>query len=76
MIPSLHWRTDEYGRERQALYIGKINVGHIALITGTNGPRWRGWWSKDESGDQTGWFDTADDARESVEQVVAKALSD
>jgi|SRR6185437_2111763 len=69
----IEWRKDCWGVERQALYLGGLYVGHI--MTPPKGrPKWRGWFMNDDEGNETGWFDTSDEARVSVEEALRRAL--
>ena len=68
------WKADPYGYPERTLYLGKLHVGHIYCNTN------RVWLGliighhpEPELVDR---FATADEARRSVEEAVAKALAD
>lgn len=68
----LEWRTDDFGHERHAIFLGNIFVGRI---DNWDKPNWRGWTRATEDGVQTGEFSNADAARTSVEYAVRFALT-
>jgi hypothetical protein len=69
----IEWRKDCYGHEAQALYLGDLCVGSILHSTHrTDG--WRGWFSNDDEGNETGWFNSAEEARTSVEKTLFAAI--
>lgn len=73
----IEWRKDGFGRDAQALYLGDLCVGHIQSPykhSPTHPQEWRGWFMSDEDGDATGYFQTAEDARHSVEQKLFAAI--
>lgn len=76
-LPPAEWRRDAWGKERHALYLGKLYVGSIMYYQGSemNGGDWRGWFMSDDDGDSTGWFVTDYEARASVEAALATALN-
>lgn len=69
------WRKDCFGRERRALYIGKICIGHISDMRPSG--LWRAWLQTDEDGDRIGKDDwpRAAAAREAVEIAARAALA-
>lgn len=72
----IEWRKDGFGKEAHALYLGGLCVGTIMNSTHPDYHcgEWRGWFMSDDSGDETGWFATAEDARASVEKVLFAAI--
>ncbi len=73
----IEWRKDGWGREASALYLGALYVGEIMQCTHPDHHlgEWRGWFMQDDSGDETGWFDTAELARASVEKRLFDAIN-
>ena len=73
------WVKDDFGKERGQLYYGPLPAGGIMELyqpEHKNHGKWRGWSMviNDSDGDITGWFDTADEARASVEKALDDAL--
>lgn len=74
----IEWKTDGFGREHRALYLGGLCVGHIMELAsykdyGFAGP-FRGWFMNDDDGSETGYFMTEEDARASVELKLFEAI--
>lgn len=72
----LEWRKDCFGRQQHALFLGALYAGEIMQSTMKEHHlgEWRGWFMGDDSGYETGWFPTAEQARQSVETYLLKAL--
>lgn len=68
----LVWLTNQLGNEECALYLGAICVGEIQYLSNIN--RWCGWVMINEEGFRIGYFNTAPEARMSVESAVLKSL--
>lgn len=73
----LEWRTDDYGNARQALYLGKICVGHISRIVPEQFREWkhlqgddpkavqrREWYEKRDAAPWRAWIMTSEDGDE------------
>jgi hypothetical protein len=72
------WREDAYGYPRRALYIGNAYVGSILYQhpqAQYHPDQWRGWFMHDDEGGETGWFETDDEARRSVEMKIDAPLA-
>lgn len=74
-MPTTEWKADSWGHERCALYLGALYVGHIQRGAHNHFGKWRGWFMSDEDGADTGWFDTDDEARKSVENLLRAAIT-
>jgi hypothetical protein len=71
----IEWRKDCYGREASALYLGGLYVGSIIPgMTKHHPGKWRGWFMSDDDGNETGWFDSPNKARDSVEKALFAAI--
>lgn len=74
----IEWRKDCWGKEARALYLGDLCCGSIMENTAHKshkpGTPWRGWFSDDDEGNETGWFATAEEARASVEKALFAAI--
>lgn len=72
----VEWRKDGYGKEHHALYLGDLYVGHIMHNTHPDHHpgEWRGWFMSDDDGNETGWFQSAEEARSSVEKALFTAI--
>jgi hypothetical protein len=70
----IEWRKDGFGHDAQALYLGNLCAGHIMFWSKRPDAKWRGWFMNDDEGGATGWFETAELARASVEKALFDAI--
>ena len=72
----LYWRSDEFGRPDQALYIGALCIGTLMKWDHPTHPGtpWRAWLMIDEDGASFGWFETKERAMGALVDAAVKEL--
>ena len=74
---NLCWRQDCFGKPNQALYLGRICIGHL-MLNNTQAIHaekpWRMWLMTDEDGDEIGYRATQQEAMDALVDAALNAL--
>lgn len=79
----LYWRTDDYGKDGRALYVGGLQIGTIMYIPKmyavggierVNEKPWRAWLMTDSDGMSVGWFLTEQEAKDALADAAVREI--